>query len=154
MVNPVDFNNPKGAACPQRTSLRGSIKHNFLSQLWLKTLIRVKSSLCSLFSATITLSDMKNTPGSRCCWQIFGRENTNRTQLHSAVHTGDMIFCVISTEEVDGYWSCWGPWSRCTASMKRHRTRRCNNPAPIRGGQPCEGPDKQEEPCYISIFAK
>lgn len=38
--------------------------------------------------------------------------------------------------------------------MKRHRTRRCNNPAPLRGGRQCEGPGRQEDPCHISIFAK
>ncbi|XP_026154152.1 complement component C6 [Mastacembelus armatus] len=59
-----------------------------------------------------------------------------------------------TSEEVDGYWSCWGPWSSCGPSMKRHRTRRCDNPAPLRGGQPCSGPDRQEEPCHISIFEK
>uniref|UniRef100_A0A7N6BYT7 Sushi domain-containing protein n=1 Tax=Anabas testudineus TaxID=64144 RepID=A0A7N6BYT7_ANATE len=59
-----------------------------------------------------------------------------------------------TSEEMDGYWSCWTPWSRCTSSMKRHRTRQCNNPAPMRGGQPCQGPDRQEESCHISIFAK
>ncbi|KAM7369336.1 hypothetical protein PAMP_013611 [Pampus punctatissimus] len=59
-----------------------------------------------------------------------------------------------TSEEVDGYWSCWGPWSRCGASMKRHRRRRCDNPAPLRGGQPCEGPDRHEEPCHISIFER
>uniref|UniRef100_A0A3Q0RIR1 Complement component 6, duplicate 1 n=1 Tax=Amphilophus citrinellus TaxID=61819 RepID=A0A3Q0RIR1_AMPCI len=59
-----------------------------------------------------------------------------------------------TSEVVDGLWSCWGAWSSCGASMKRHRTRRCNNPAPLRGGQPCSGPDRQEEACHISIFAK
>ncbi|XP_063334981.1 complement component C6 [Pelmatolapia mariae] len=58
------------------------------------------------------------------------------------------------SEAVDGLWSCWGSWSSCGASMKRHRTRRCNNPAPLKGGQPCSGPDRQEEACYISIFTK
>ncbi|KAK5900513.1 hypothetical protein CgunFtcFv8_025470 [Champsocephalus gunnari] len=60
----------------------------------------------------------------------------------------------ITSELVDGYWSCWGPWSRCGATMKRHRTRRCDNPAPLRGGQPCRGPGKQEDLCHISIFEK
>ncbi|XP_041815933.1 complement component C6 [Chelmon rostratus] len=59
-----------------------------------------------------------------------------------------------TSEKVDGYWSCWGPWSRCGASMKRYRKRRCDNPAPLRGGQPCNGADRQEDPCHISIFAK
>nr|XP_019968299.1 PREDICTED: complement component C6 [Paralichthys olivaceus] len=57
-----------------------------------------------------------------------------------------------TSEKVDGYWSCWGSWSRCSASMKRHRVRRCDNPAPLRGGQACSGPARQEEPCHISIF--
>uniref|UniRef100_A0A8D0DE17 Complement component 6, duplicate 2 n=1 Tax=Sander lucioperca TaxID=283035 RepID=A0A8D0DE17_SANLU len=59
-----------------------------------------------------------------------------------------------TSEAVDGYWSCWGPWSGCGASMKRHRMRRCNNPAPLRGGQPCKGPERHENPCHISIFEK
>ncbi|XP_061657872.1 complement component C6 isoform X1 [Syngnathoides biaculeatus] len=57
-----------------------------------------------------------------------------------------------TSEDVDGSWSCWGPWSRCGASMKRHRRRKCDNPAPLRGGQPCEGPDSDEERCHISLF--
>nr|XP_057920643.1 complement component C6 isoform X1 [Doryrhamphus excisus] len=57
-----------------------------------------------------------------------------------------------TSEEVDGSWSCWSPWSRCGAVMKRYRSRRCINPAPLRGGQPCKGPDTDEEPCHISIF--
>ncbi|KAM9338385.1 complement component C6 [Symphorus nematophorus] len=59
-----------------------------------------------------------------------------------------------TSEQVDGYWSCWGPWSRCTGSMKRHRTRQCDNPAPLKGGKPCEGSKRHEEACHISIFAK
>uniref|UniRef100_A0A096MB53 Complement C6 n=1 Tax=Poecilia formosa TaxID=48698 RepID=A0A096MB53_POEFO len=62
--------------------------------------------------------------------------------------------CLFSTEVVDGYWSCWGPWSSCSASMRRHRTRKCDNPAPLRGGQPCDGPNRQEEPCPLSLFEK
>nr|AIN76757.1 complement component 6 [Oplegnathus fasciatus] len=59
-----------------------------------------------------------------------------------------------TSAEVDGYWSCWGLWSSCGATMKRHRMRRCDNPAPLRGGQPCKGSARQEEPCHISIFEK
>ncbi|XP_034565493.1 complement component C6 isoform X1 [Notolabrus celidotus] len=59
-----------------------------------------------------------------------------------------------NSEGVDGYWSCWGAWSSCGGIMRRHRTRRCDNPAPLRGGKPCPGPDRQEEPCHISIFEK
>ncbi|XP_029300184.1 complement component C6 [Cottoperca gobio] len=59
-----------------------------------------------------------------------------------------------TSEAVDGYWSCWGPWRPCGVTMKRHRTRRCDNPAPLRGGQPCKGLDRHEDQCHISIFEK
>uniref|UniRef100_A0A1A7WWC9 Complement component 6 n=2 Tax=Iconisemion striatum TaxID=60296 RepID=A0A1A7WWC9_9TELE len=59
-----------------------------------------------------------------------------------------------TSEKVDGYWSCWGPWSRCGGVMRRHRTRQCDNPPPLKGGQPCDGPDRQEEPCHVSLFEK
>ncbi|XP_062333638.1 complement component C6-like [Osmerus eperlanus] len=53
---------------------------------------------------------------------------------------------------VDGSWSCWGPWSPCLSFNKRHRTRRCNNPAPLAGGKPCSGDTKQTEGCFVSVF--
>uniref|UniRef100_A0A8P4KJ15 Complement component 6, duplicate 2 n=1 Tax=Dicentrarchus labrax TaxID=13489 RepID=A0A8P4KJ15_DICLA len=59
-----------------------------------------------------------------------------------------------TSDKVDGYWSCWGPWSHCAITMKRHRTRQCNNPAPLRGGEPCKGPARHEEQCHISIFER
>lgn len=59
-----------------------------------------------------------------------------------------------TSDAVDGSWSCWGSWSNCGASMSRRRFRRCNNPAPLGGGQPCPGPSQQDEPCFISIFEK
>ncbi|XP_077442246.1 complement component C6 isoform X2 [Vanacampus margaritifer] len=80
------------------------------------------------------------------------------TECKCACHTGtfgpncEQRARDFNSEEVDGSWSCWGPWSRCSASMKRHRRRRCDNPAPLRGGQACNGPDRNEEPCHISLF--
>ncbi|XP_060790845.1 complement component C6 [Neoarius graeffei] len=57
-----------------------------------------------------------------------------------------------TSEAVDGYWSCWSSWSACDSTLKKHRTRSCNNPAPQKGGKPCQGPEHQEEECTISIF--
>ncbi|KAJ8260745.1 hypothetical protein COCON_G00164680 [Conger conger] len=59
-----------------------------------------------------------------------------------------------TSEAVDGRWSCWGAWSVCDSSMRRHRVRQCNNPAPLRGGKACPGSDRQEEGCHVSIFQK
>jgi len=58
------------------------------------------------------------------------------------------------TEAVDGSWSCWGPWDECGAAMKRQRRRSCDNPAPMRSGQPCQGASMQKELCHSSIFQK
>ncbi|KAM3937274.1 complement component C6 [Leptodactylus fuscus] len=53
---------------------------------------------------------------------------------------------------VDGSWSCWSAWSSCDAFSNKRRTRQCNNPAPQRGGKPCEGPSTQERYCYVALF--
>ncbi|XP_069819211.1 complement component C6 isoform X2 [Dendropsophus ebraccatus] len=53
---------------------------------------------------------------------------------------------------VDGSWSCWSAWSSCDAFSNRRRTRVCNNPAPRNGGKPCEGPQSQEDYCYVALF--
>ncbi|XP_053505413.1 complement component C6 [Ictalurus furcatus] len=57
-----------------------------------------------------------------------------------------------TSEAVDGYWSCWSSWSACDSNLRKQRTRSCNNPAPQKGGKPCQGPDHQVEECTISIF--
>ncbi|XP_028661345.1 complement component C6 [Erpetoichthys calabaricus] len=53
---------------------------------------------------------------------------------------------------VDGYWSCWSPWSTCDAMMKKTRTRSCNNPIPANGGKGCVGVSQEEQDCHIAIF--
>ncbi|XP_076836916.1 complement component C6-like [Brachyhypopomus gauderio] len=57
-----------------------------------------------------------------------------------------------TSEAIDGSWNCWSPWTTCDSSLRRQRTRVCNNPAPQRGGLPCKGPEHQEEECTSSIF--
>ncbi|XP_063066077.1 complement component C6 [Engraulis encrasicolus] len=59
-----------------------------------------------------------------------------------------------TSEAVDGRWSCWSAWSPCDANLKRHRSRQCNNPSPIRGGKACQGAAQQTEECPVSIFEK
>ncbi|XP_043925731.1 complement component C6 [Protopterus annectens] len=53
---------------------------------------------------------------------------------------------------VDGYWSCWGPWSSCDSSYTRKRRRECNNPSPLNGGKPCQGLQEEVMDCYFSLF--
>lgn len=51
---------------------------------------------------------------------------------------------------VDGMWSCWSPWSKCSAtcgSGHYMRTRSCTNPAPAYGGDICLGLHTEEALC-------
>ena len=51
---------------------------------------------------------------------------------------------------VDGKWSGWAGWSRCSVSCgggKRSRTKPCTNPAPAYGGKTCVGSGREEQTC-------
>ncbi|KAM9820230.1 complement component C7-like [Neosynchiropus ocellatus] len=45
-----------------------------------------------------------------------------------------------------GSWSCWSPWTPCSAGQMS-RSRSCNNPAPRGGGRHCIGEDRDRKPC-------
>jgi len=53
---------------------------------------------------------------------------------------------------VNGQWSFWSSWSRCSVSCgegTRHRTRRCDNPAPSDDGRPCVGTSTETKACIV-----
>ena len=45
---------------------------------------------------------------------------------------------------MNGGWSTWGPFDRCSAKCSRMRRRACNRPTPDFGGRPCPGPATQK----------
>ncbi|XP_019517940.1 PREDICTED: semaphorin-5A [Hipposideros armiger] len=58
--------------------------------------------------------------------------------------------CNILPCPVDGMWSCWSPWSKCSATCgggHYMRTRSCTNPAPAYGGDICLGLHTEEALC-------
>ncbi|XP_023368848.1 semaphorin-5A [Otolemur garnettii] len=58
--------------------------------------------------------------------------------------------CNILPCPVDGVWSCWSPWSKCSATCgggHYMRTRSCTNPAPAYGGDICLGLHTEEALC-------
>ena len=48
---------------------------------------------------------------------------------------------------MDGEWSPWALLGVCDANGKQQRTRSCTKPAPLNGGKPCSGSDKDEVSC-------
>ncbi len=53
---------------------------------------------------------------------------------------------------VDGGWSEWGQWEPCSKSCgtgERTRSRRCENPVPLYGGQDCRGVGVDSSTCNI-----
>lgn len=54
------------------------------------------------------------------------------------------------TVYVDGGWSAWSTWSTCSPRCGKglqKRTRQCNSPSALNGGQPCKGSPVQKKQC-------
>ncbi|KAH7951547.1 hypothetical protein HPB52_010294 [Rhipicephalus sanguineus] len=53
---------------------------------------------------------------------------------------------------IDGDWSEWGEWSKCSVPCGggvQYRERTCDNPRPSGTGADCQGPSKEERDCNI-----
>lgn len=60
--------------------------------------------------------------------------------------------CNVTPCPVDGSWSCWSGWSKCSVTCgggHYMRTRTCNNPPPAYGGDICLGLHTEEALCNI-----
>uniref|UniRef100_A0AAY4ADZ6 Sema domain-containing protein n=1 Tax=Denticeps clupeoides TaxID=299321 RepID=A0AAY4ADZ6_9TELE len=58
--------------------------------------------------------------------------------------------CNVTPCPVDGSWSCWSAWSKCSVSCgggHYMRTRTCSNPPPAYGGDICLGLHTEEALC-------
>ncbi|XP_033107998.1 uncharacterized protein LOC117109720 [Anneissia japonica] len=52
---------------------------------------------------------------------------------------------------VDGVWSSWGEWSRCSSNCghgHHYHLRHCNAPRPLNSGNMCEGSFLENAPCF------
>lgn len=57
--------------------------------------------------------------------------------------------CQIVPAPVNGAWSQWSPYGRCTHVClgDATRTRTCTDPSPVFGGNPCEGINFEQKRC-------
>ncbi|XP_072010680.1 SCO-spondin-like isoform X3 [Engystomops pustulosus] len=76
------------------------------------------------------------------------KDCNNCTCLSGQISNCSEATCAV----VDGSWSLWTPWSECSESCGggfQNRYRFCTEPSPSGGGLPCEGPDREEQPCSL-----
>ncbi|XP_069586533.1 SCO-spondin-like [Ranitomeya imitator] len=77
---------------------------------------------------------------------LVQRDCNNCTCLSGRITNCSNVTC-------DGLrWSLWTPWSECSASCGggfQNRYRFCAELSPSGAGLPCEGPDREEEPCSL-----
>ena len=80
-------------------------------------------------------------------WCVNGRcESTSKNiaRTDSLKHNGQA-----------GGWSSWSRWGQCSRTCGggvSFRTRRCNNPKPSYGGEPCRGKSEEYKLCNIYRF--
>lgn len=71
---------------------------------------------------------------------------------HVIDNISDTTYCSSCCCVVDGGWSSWGEWSRCSTSCEegiRERDRECDNPTPDNGGIECIGDNKDTKSCVL-----
>ena len=55
-----------------------------------------------------------------------------------------------SSTIVHGDWGNWNAWGACTVTClggTQTRDRACDNPAPVHGGNDCDGNNDESQPC-------
>ena len=59
---------------------------------------------------------------------------------------------IVCARTVDGGWSTWGDWGKCSLTCgtgSRSRRRRCDTPVPQHGGSTCPGTVLQNGLCVL-----
>ena len=66
-----------------------------------------------------------------------------------------LAYCYdVFTFSVNGNWSAWSAWSSCSKTCDdglQRRMRKCKNPAPANGGDPCKGNASEVQTCSLQF---
>ncbi|XP_031551901.1 hemicentin-1-like [Actinia tenebrosa] len=99
--------------------------------------------------------------GGQCNHPLHQSRPCNRFCLHGGwmvynkrcrCKYGNYGKCCERGKTVNGRWSGWSKWSRCSKTCGyglKYRTRSCTNPRPSYGGRRCYGISRQSQKCYI-----
>ncbi len=63
-----------------------------------------------------------------------------------------IVYCMCFCYTVDGGFSEWTQWDPCSKTCgvgERSRTRRCDYPPPLYGGQNCQGAPVEKAVCNV-----
>ena len=72
--------------------------------------------------------------------------SSNISELNYA--TKHTLSCIL----VPGNWGPWGAWADCNCTtMSETRIRYCDKPAPVNGGDECQGDQEQAQDCTENI---
>ena len=66
-----------------------------------------------------------------------------------------LMFTYILFFPVDGGWTHWGGWDKCSVTCgggTQTRNRSCTNPPTAHGGRPCVGPNEISQDCNQHVF--
>lgn len=77
----------------------------------------------------------------------------NSVTFHSVLHVSSLSPHANTPSPVDGQWSAWTPWGRCSVSCGtglQSRYRFCSNPQQSGSGLPCLGPHREDQVCIAA----
>ena len=89
-------------------------------------------------------------------WSVVDTPGELTTSLSPALDcksppssTPNSVVCRPKTG-IDGSWGGWGSWSSCGSDCRTSRSRNCDDPSPLFGGQTCQGNSSEKSPstCY------
>ncbi|XP_064643491.1 semaphorin-5A-like isoform X2 [Lineus longissimus] len=75
-----------------------------------------------------------------------------RSETRLCPHENACMETVSNYNSVDGGWSDWSSWSKCSNDCgggKQFKERTCNNPSPTGTGQDCEGKSAESRSCNM-----
>ena len=114
-------------------------------------IVKVPVQRCSRF---LTAQECLNAMDPYCGWNKQKRECATSPNKNPRVAywQQNVISCPITAAPVDGKWSEWSNWEKCsydnvdpraksTSDHCQCKTRRCDSPKPAQGGTDCVGSD-------------